>query len=481
MNEEKLLEKAVSFCTGQGVEYADARFVSWEEESLVQSNGVIENINRNTNSGIGVRVLLKGAWGFAATLSQDEKNIIQACESAVAMAQVSAPLSLHSIDLKKMPKATGTYSSRRDKDPFKVPLSEKVDLLNALHGELIKNKTIKLTDAYLHFAKVNKHFLNSEGSCVQNSWTESGIEYAAKAQNEKDTQSRHLIGWHGGNVKKRGWEWIEEQNLVSQAERVAAEAEALLKAPSCPTKKTTVILHSSQMALQVHESVGHPLELDRIFGSEASYAGRSFVNPDMRGTFQYAAPIVNITLDSTIPNELGTCGFDDDGVPAQRVPLIKKGILQNFLTSREYAAKIGLPSNACNIASSWNRLPVIRMTGVHLEPGETSFEKLLESTEDGIYMETNKSWSIDDVRLNFQFGCEWAREIKNGKLGKVYKNPNYQGITPEFWKSCTGIADKKSWRVWGIPNCGKGEPGQVGRVCHGASPARFQNVAVFGT
>ena len=336
---------------------------------------------------------------------------------------------------------------------------------------------MKLTHGTLRFGKVHKDFYNSEGTQVHNSWVESGVEYTAKAQNEKDTQIRRFYL----DVKKRGFEWIREQKPIENAERVAAEAESLLKAPSCPTKKTTVILDSNQMVLQVHESVGHPLELDRIFGSEASYAGRSFVNPDMREKFQYAAPIVNITLDSTIQDGLGPFGFDDDGVPAQRVPLIKKGILQNFLTSREYASKIGLPSNACNIASSWNRLPVIRMTGVHLEPGNISFEKLLESTEDGIYMATNKSWSIDDLRLNFQFGCEWAQEIKNGKLGKVYKNPNYQGMTPEFWKSCTGIADKNSWRVWGVPNCGKGEPGQVGRVCHGTSPSRFNNVQVFGT
>ena len=477
MNEHKLLEKTVSYCADQGVDYADARFVSWEQEFITQDNGVIQNIVHHADSGIGVRVLASGCWGFAATLLKDEKSLIRACTEAVLMAKVSAPLSLTNIDWKKQKSHQGSYESRCDSDPFSVPLTEKIDLLSEVHAKLKKNKTIKLTDAILRFAKVHKNFYNSEGTKVQNSWIESGAEYAAKAQNETDTQIRHFYL----DVKKRGFEWIKEQKLIENAERVAAEAEILLKAPSCPTKKTTLILDSNQMVLQVHESVGHPLELDRIFGSEASYAGRSFVNTEMREKFQYAAPIVNITLDSTIQDGLGTFGFDDDGVPAQRVPLIKHGILKNFLTSREYAEKIGLESNACNVASSWNRLPVIRMTGVHLEPGNMSFEKILETTEDGIYMATNKSWSIDDVRLNFQFGCEWAQEIKNGKLGKVYKNPNYQGMTPEFWKSCTAIADKNSWRVWGVPNCGKGEPGQVGRVCHGTSPSRFQNVQVFGT
>ena len=477
MNEQKLLEKAVSYCVDQGVEYADARFVSWEQEFITQDNGIVENIIHHSDSGIGIRVLVNGCWGFAATLLKDEKSLKNAGGEAVSMAQVSAPLSLTHLDWKKQKPHSGSYKSTCSLDPFSVPLSEKIDLLSDVHAKLKKNKNIKLTEALLRFAQVNKIFYNSEGTKVQNSWIESGAEYAAKAQNKKDTQVRHFYL----DVKKRGFEWIIQQKLVENAERIAAQAEALLKAPRCPTKKTTLILDSNQMVLQVHESVGHPLELDRIFGSEASYAGRSFANPDMRGTFQYAAPIVNITLDSTIEDGLGTFGFDDDGVEAQRVPLIKKGILQNFLTSREYAAKIGVASNACNIASSWNRLPVIRMTGVHLEPGNISFEKLLESTENGIYMATNKSWSIDDVRLNFQFGCEWAQEIKNGKLGRVYKNPNYQGITPEFWKSCTGIADKKSWRVWGVPNCGKGEPGQVGRVCHGTSPSRFENIKVFGT
>jgi TldD protein len=232
------------------------------------------------------------------------------------------------------------------------------------------------------------------------------------------------------------------------------------------------------LALQVHESCGHPIELDRVFGTEASYAGTSFLTTEKMGNFRYGSEIVNITADATVPGGLGTFGYDDEGVPAQRTPIVRDGIFVGYLTSRETAAVLGQQSNGAMRADGWNRIPLIRMTNVNLEPGEWDLDDLIADTDDGIYMEMNKSWSIDDKRLNFQFGTEIAYQIKKGKLGQMYKNATYTGITPQFWAGCDAICSDKHWNVWGTPNCGKGQPSQTAHVGHGTAPARFRNVRV---
>jgi TldD protein len=241
---------------------------------------------------------------------------------------------------------------------------------------------------------------------------------------------------------------------------------------------TTLILDGSQMALQIHESIGHPIELDRILGTEASYAGTSFLKPEMVGHFKYASDVVNIVADATYPGGLGTFGYDDEGIKAQRVPIITQGILVDLLTSRETAQNLGKESNGTMRADGWNRIPLIRMTNINLEPGEWTLEQMIRDTEEGLFLTTNRSWSIDDRRINFQFGTEIGWEIKNGELGERVKNPTYTGITPQFWNSCDAVANRDHWQMWGTPNCGKGEPGQVAHVGHGAAPARFRNVQV---
>ncbi|HEY8341207.1 MAG TPA: TldD/PmbA family protein, partial [Egibacteraceae bacterium] len=258
------------------------------------------------------------------------------------------------------------------------------------------------------------------------------------------------------------------------------EAVALLAAPELPAGVGTVILDGNQVALQVHESVGHPLELDRILGYEAAYAGTSFVQVGDRGSLRYGSELVNLTLDSTTPKALGTFGFDDEGVPAQRVPLVVDGVLRDVLSSRETAPVLGedARSNGTMRAESWHALPLIRMTNIHLEPGTGSLDDLIADTDEGVFMTTNRSWSIDDKRVNFQFGCEAAWEIRDGRLGRMYRNPTYTGRTTDFWGSCDAIAGPEEWRVHGTPNCGKGQPGQIARVAHGAAPARFRNVQV---
>jgi len=251
-----------------------------------------------------------------------------------------------------------------------------------------------------------------------------------------------------------------------------------LSAEQCPQGTKDIIIHDSQLALQIHESCGHPIELDRVFGQEASYAGTSFLTPEKKGTFQYGSDKVTIYADATIPGGLGSFGYDDEGVPAQRTLIVDKGVFKNYLSSRETAHELGELSSGAMRADGWNRIPIIRMTNINLDPGDWSLDEMIKDTKDGIYMETNKSWSIDDKRLNFQFGVEMAYEIKDGSLGRMLKNANYTGITYEFWRSCDAVAGEDEWHLWGLPNCGKGEPGQTAHVGHGAAPARFRNVKV---
>jgi TldD protein len=272
---------------------------------------------------------------------------------------------------------------------------------------------------------------------------------------------------------------VRAMRLVEEAPRVAEEAEALLAAPPCPEGRRTLILDGGQLALQVHESCGHPIELDRVLGMELSYAGDSFLTLDKLDAFQYGSREVNIVADATAPGGLGTFGWDDEGVPAQRTPIVEAGRFVGYLSSRETAPAVGRTSSGSMRASGWHRIPLIRMTNVNLLPGAAgSLEDLIADTDDGLFLATNKSWSIDNKRLNFQFGAEVAREIKGGKLGQLYKNATYTGITPEFWGACDAVCGPEAWRLWGTPNCGKGEPSQTARVGHGVAPARFRNVQV---
>ena len=276
-----------------------------------------------------------------------------------------------------------------------------------------------------------------------------------------------------------GWEYITALDIPGNAEKTASEAVALLTAQHCPIDTVTdIIIGGSQLALQVHESCGHPIELDRVLGAEAAYAGTSFLTPNKLNDFRYGSEYVNITADSLRLPGLGTFGWDDEGVAAQSTAVVKNGRFVGYLMSRETASSLGLTSNGCMRAASWNRIPMIRMTNVSLEPGAWELDDLIADTENGILMETNRSWSIDDRRYNFQFGTEMGYEIKNGKLGRLLRNCTYTGITPDFWNSCDAVCNQNHWEMWGTPNCGKGQPGQIGHTGHGASPARFRKVRV---
>jgi len=303
-----------------------------------------------------------------------------------------------------------------------------------------------------------------------------GIEGAAA--HDGIFQMRSYPSAQIGSSCQTGWEYVDGLNLIGEAPRVAEQAAALVRANECPSGVMTVVLDAEQVAAQVHESVGHPTELDRVYGTEASYAGTSFLKPDDLGSLRYGSKLMNITADPTTPGGLGSFAFDDEGVPAERMPVVEAGLLTGFLTSRETAARIGAGKGGSMRAEGWNRMPLVRMTNLHLEPGEGTLEDLLADVDEGVYMETNRSWSIDDKRLNFQFGTQIAWEIKDGKLGRMLRDATYTGITPQFWGSLDAVAGRDSWRLYGSTICGKGQPGQGAHVSHGAAPARFRNVQV---
>ncbi|MCL7452623.1 MAG: TldD/PmbA family protein [Anaerolineae bacterium] len=369
-----------------------------------------------------------------------------------------------------------------------MSFEDKIDLLLKADAGLRSARGVAVANASLAFWREHKFFANSEGAFLEQELIESGggIEAIAVDPGTGEVQKRSHPNSFARDQRQEGWEAILAMDLVGSAPRIGEEAVALLKADPCPSGVTTLILGGTQLALQVHESCGHPIELDRVFGTEASFAGTSFLTPEKYGGFRYGSDLVNMTADATIPGGLGTFGWDDEGVPAQRVPIVRQGMFQGYLTSRETAQQLReivgeeapASSGGAMRADGWNRIPLVRMTNVNLEPGEWEFDDLIADTDEGIYMELNKSWSIDDKRLNFQFGTEIAYEIKGGSLGRMLKNATYTGITPQFWQSCDAICNANHWRVWGTPNCGKGQPGQVAHTGHGTAPARFRNVQV---
>ena len=322
-----------------------------------------------------------------------------------------------------------------------------------------------------------KWFVSSQGHRISQHLVECGGGLDATAVGETETQRRSYPQAFG-QYQTGGYEVIRRFDLPGHAERVASEAVALLSAPECPEATTDLVLESSQLALQIHESVGHAIELDRILGWEAAFAGTSFLELPRLGSLAYGSALMNITADATLPGALGTFGYDDEGTPAQRVDIVKEGRWVGVLSGRDSAALAGLPPGGMVRGDGYNRLPMVRMTNVGLLPGESSLDEIIAATDEGVLMATNRSWSIDDKRLNFQFGCEIAWEIRNGRLGRMLKNPTYTGITPQFWGSLDMLAGGAEWIHWGVPNCGKGQPLQTARTGHSAAPGRFRNVRV---
>ena len=473
-----LLVHALDAATSAGATYADVRGVELTSESLGVRGPIVESLERSESTGYGVRVLVDGAWGYASSSVVAEGDVSRIATLAVDVARASATARNKPIELVPEPAHRATWSTPIEKDPFDVPLEDKVSLLTSASEAMEKVKGVRVGRGTMDLLRQRSWFVSSEGSDIEQTVFHTGAGIEATSVSDGEVQVRSYPGSFRGHFSAAGYELVEGMQLHEHAEETAEEAVALLSAAPCPSTTTTVVLDGHQTMLQVHESVGHPTELDRVLGMEAAFAGTSFVGiPDLNG-LRYGSEHMNITSDSTIEGGLGTFGFDDEGVEAQRVDLIREGILVGFQSSRETAAEMGADrSNGTMRAEGWENFPLIRMTNVSILPGAGSLEDLLADVSDGIFMSTNKSWSIDDKRKNFQFGCEIAWEIKDGKLGRMLKDPRYTGITPIFWGNLDAVAGPEEWRVWGTPNCGKGQPGQTMRVGHGTSPTRFRNVS----
>ncbi len=476
---KELSNMALDKARDLGASYADIRIVTNKGESIRTKNGNVDSMGSSVSKGFGVRVLYDGAWGFASSSLVNEEEVGAITEEAVSIAKASATLKRgKSVELAPVEPVTARWESKFKIDPFDVKAEDKISLLLEADALMRKNPQVRIASGSMWCMREDKVFASTEGSYIEQVKTETGAGIEAMATDGREMQRRSYPNSAGGDCGSVGYEMVLDLDLSEHAERIASEACALLSAKQCPSLDTTLILDSSQLTLQVHESCGHPIELDRVFGQEASYAGTSFLTPEKQGTFRYGSEQVNIVADATLPGGLGSFGYDDEGVPGQRISVIDEGIFKNYLSSRETASELGQLSTGAMRADGWNRIPIIRMTNVNLEPGDWTLDEMIKDTDEGIYMETNKSWSIDDKRLNFQFGTEVAYEIKDGSLGAMLKNPNYTGITYEFWRSCDAVGNEDEWRLWGLANCGKGEPGQVAHVGHGAAPARFRNVKV---
>lgn len=473
-----LLAGALDAATGSGAAYADVRGVDLHTEALTVKGPTVEALDRANSIGFGVRVLVDGAWGFAASARLDAESARATALTAVQIARAGAGGISKRVGLVEEPVHRAQWSTEYEIDPFEVALEDRVGLLAAAAETIEKTSGVRIGRGTMDLLRHRVWFLSSEGSDIEQEILHTGAGIEALATKDGEVQQRSYPGSFRGHFEAGGYEVVEAMKLNDNADRVAEEAVALLSSPESPSTTTTVVLDGHQTMLQVHESVGHPTELDRVLGMEAAFAGTSFVGVPDLGRFRYGSEHVSITADATLKGGLGTYGYDDEGVAGQVTDLVRNGLLVGFQTSRETAAAVGADrSNGTMRAEGWENFPLIRMTNINLAPGEGTFEDLIADVDEGIFMATNKSWSIDDKRKNFQFGCEIAWEIRNGKLGRMLKDPRYTGITPVFWGSCDAVAGPEEWKVWGTPNCGKGQPGQTMRVGHGTSPARFRNVS----
>jgi TldD protein len=470
-------DAAVDSALAAGARYADARVMQIRTESMSARDGILETLDREERAGIGVRALIGSSWGFFAVPDHGNAAARRAGQRAAEVARASATVPGKPLDLAPQAPVTGRWASECRDDPWAVTPAEKGDLLEGVTRSM-KEGGADIAEASLRVWDTQKWLVTSDGTHVDQHVIECGAAMSATAVGEQETQRRSYPGIRG-QYGTRGWELVRELDLPGNAERIASEARALLAAPQCPSLDATdLILGSEQMALQIHESVGHAVELDRILGWEAAFAGTSWLELQRMGDLRFGSALMNVTADATLPGALGSFGFDDEGTPAHPVDIVRDGIWVGVLSGRDSAALAAIPSGGAVRADGFDRIPMVRMTNVGLLPGRDSLASMISATDDGILMDTNRSWSIDDRRLNFQFGCEIGWEIKGGKLGRLLRNPTYTGISPRFWGSMDMLGGRSEWTFWGTPNCGKGQPVQIGHTGHPAVPARFRGIRV---
>jgi predicted Zn-dependent protease len=429
--------------------------------------------------GTMVEVLAGGHFGYAATSRTDTESLRQTVVRARDQALSASQKKVFEFTQNQRPLIQKNYTT-----PVRTPLGIRSAgdinaLLIQITEKLKRSPKIVRTTAIAELVESEMHYVSTNGSCASQTFSLISTDFEATAQEGTLTQKRSDSG-HQSKSYQGGLEYLETPDLWERVERVAEQSLELLSADECPTEKASLILMPDQMMLQIHESIGHPLELDRILGDERNYAGWSFVNPEDFGKLQYGSSVMNVTFDPTIPHEFASYTFDDNGCEAKKQYLIKNGILLRGLGGLESQARSGIPGVANARSSSWNRPPIDRMANLNLEPGESSLADIISSVERGVIMETNRSWSIDDFRNKFQFGCEYAKLIENGKIVKTLRNPNYRGMTLPFWRGLKRVGNQSTLGVYGTPNCGKGEPNQAIRVGHASPVCLFEGIEVFG-
>jgi TldD protein len=477
-NIEKIAQAAIKKAQSLGASYADCRFVETRSESLGYSDGAPEAVSSTVDAGLGVRVMADGAWGFFGSSQLSEKEAERAARMAIDIARASNLVNKTPVELAPVQAYKDDYKSIFKIDPFTIPLAQKLDYLANLDRLMAQNSQISTRSASLDFRKTESLFVSTIGSSIHQTIIHSGVGIElgiAKSRRERFMRS---FPQNGGQYESKGYELLDEFDFASAITRLAEEAIALSSAPDCPAVTANVVLESSVVGLVIHELVGHPLELDRVFGAERNFSGTSFATTDQLDKLHYAAAIVSFISDATHPYGLGSFGYDDEGVKAHKVDLIRDGILTDYLSSRETAVRIRRAPSGAMRADGWGNIPLVRMTNTNLLPGDKTLNELIAAAGDGLYMSTISSWSPSDDRSSFEFGCEIAWEIKGGKLGQVYKNPTFSGRTVEFWNSVAAIGNEGTFRIWGTPNCGKGQPGQNARTGQGACPILVTNLKV---
>jgi TldD protein len=472
-----LLSSAIAHARDAGAEFCDVRLSETEEMRLYAVSGVAPDERIEGHAGIGVRVLVNGVWGFASRPLRDEDDAKHVVASAIANARAAKESSSAKVVLPEREAENGFYQTDADIDPFAVASSEREYLVLESLGAARNERGVVRVQAGVNAKRQHRFFANSEGSLQEQHFVETGAMVLAVASDGHVVQRRSFPNSFHGNTAAAGWEYVRGLNLVTEAQRVASEAVQLLKAPVVASGSSSLVIGPAQMALQIHESTGHAIELDRILGDEANFAGRSFITPDAIGNLQYGSSVVNVVADATVRGTRGSFMFDDEGTRTKPVTLIQEGVVRNFLSSRDSAARRGLDSTGAARSDGWAYLPLCFATNVFLAPGQGSTDELLDRMGDGYYIDDNRSWSIDSIRWNFQFGTEVAWEVKNGKKTCLVRDFSYGGLTPEFWGSVEAIAGPEEFRTFGMP-CGKGEPKQWGFLSHGAAPTLVRDVKI---
>jgi TldD protein len=464
--------------TRKSCQHAHLRVEQIESERLSTTSMKVSPVEKSVSTGYSIRVLKDGSWGFAGSSLFDPAEYERVIKLSMAIADASRKVNSHKVEFAPSYSGKATYETPVSKDPFALPLKEKLDLL--LHWEDLIHKNVQMNSSstFLDFRRHTKWFYSNSGGEIKQVLTHTGAGITCGIAKSRRERFERSFPTNSGQFVSGGFEAISAYGIEDKIPQLTSEVEALAAAAECPSKTTTIILSPDLASLQIHESIGHPLELDRVFGSERNFSGTSFATPDKLRKLQYASDIVNVYSDPTQPGGLASYAYDDEGVAASRMPLIKDGMLVGYLSSLETAARVGMPSSAAARADGWGSIPLVRMTNLILEPGNQRFADMLSDVDDGIFIEGVSSWSIDDNRDNFTLSGEIGWEIKGGKLAGMIKSPSYSGNTVQFWNSCDSVGSKDEWTSWGTPNCGKGEPGQNARTAQGSAYLRFRNVKV---